>query len=373
MRGAEPVRPFRIEVAEADLDDLRSRLDRTRWADDLPGASWDYGVPAGHVRDLARYWRDQYDWRAHESRINAYPQFRTTIDGQPVHFLHVRSPEPDALPLILTHGWPGSVAEFLDVIGPLTDPRAHGGDPGSAFHLVVPSLPGFGFSGPTTDRGWNPRRIGAAWAGLMARLGYQRYGAAGNDWGSFVSPEVGRADPGRVVGVHVTQLFSLPAGQPGELDGLTGEEQAAMDSLRWEEENLVHSKVQFVQPQTLAHALTDSPAGLLGWHCQIAGNLDPDFILTNVMFHWLTGTVASAMRLYWEFSHDTAAGEPTTVPLGLAQFSPDFKAIRRFAERDHHNIVSWHVYDEPGHFAAHQSPGLLVEDIRRFFRQLRGA
>jgi pimeloyl-ACP methyl ester carboxylesterase len=304
--------------------------------------------------------------------INAYPQFITTIDGQTVHFLHVRSPEAGALPLILTHGWPGSVAEFLDVIGPLADPRAHGGGPDSAFHLVIPSLPGFGFSGPTTERGWSPRRIGAAWAELMARLGYRRYGAAGNDWGSYVSPEVGRTDPEHVVGVHVTQLFSLPAGQPGELDGLSGEEQAAMDSLRWEDENLVHDKVQFTQPQTLAHALTDSPAGLLGWHCQIYGDLDPDYILTNVTIHWVTGTVASAMRHYYEFSHDSKRpAEPTTVPLGLAQFSQDFKAIRRFAERDHANIVSWNVYDQSGHFAAHQSPELLAEDIRQFFQRFR--
>lgn len=365
------MRPFRIEIPEGDLDDLRDRLDRTRWADDLPDAGWDYGVPAGHVRELVRYWREEYDWRAHEARINAYPQSTTTIDGQRVHFLHVRSAEPGALPLILTHGWPGSVAEFLDVIGPLADPSAHGEDPGDAFHLVIPSLPGFGFSGPTRDRGWSPRRIGAAWAELMARLGYERYGAAGNDWGSYVSLEVGRADPGRAVGVHVTQIFSLPGGQAGELDGLSEEEQAAIDSLRWEEVNLVHGKVQFVQPQTLAHALADSPAGLLGWHCQIAGNLDADYLLTNVMIHWLTGTVASAMRLYWEFSHDKPSSEPTTIPLGLAQFSQDFKAIRRFAERDHRGIVSWNAYDAPGHFAAHQSPELLVADMRQFFRPFR--
>ncbi len=219
------MRPFRIEIPEADLDDLRARLDRACWADDLPGAHWEYGVPAAHVRELAGYWRDGFDWRRQEARLNAYPQFTTTVDGQKVHFLHVRSPESDALPLILTHGWPGSVAEFLDVIGPLTDPRAHGADPADiAFHLVIPSLPGFGFSGPT-ERGWTPRRIGAAWAEVMARLGYRRYGAAGNDWGSYVAPEVGGAAPAHVIGVHVTQLFSLPAGQPGELEDLSAASQ----------------------------------------------------------------------------------------------------------------------------------------------------
>lgn len=365
------VRPFRIEVADADLNELRDRLDRTRWADDLPGSGWDYGVPAGYVKDLAAYWRTGYDWRQWEARLNSCPQFTTTVDGQNVHFAHVRSPEPGALPLILTHGWPGSVAEFLDVIGPLSNPRAHGADPDIAFDLVIPSLPGFGFSGPTRERGWNPRRIGMAWAELMARLGYTRYGAAGNDWGSHISPEAGRADPQHVLGVHVTQLFSLPAGQPGELDGLSEDEHAAVENLLWEQENIIHDKVQSTQPQTLAHALADSPAGLLGWHCQLYHGLDPDYILTNVSIHWLTGTVASAMRLYWEFSHDTHPVEPTTVPLGLAQFSDDFKAIRRFAERDHHNIMSWNVYDQPGHFAARQSPDLLIDDIRQFFRALR--
>lgn len=364
--------PFKIDIPDADLDALRDRLGRTRWAEDLPGADWDYGVPAAYVRELAEYWRTGYDWRAQEARLNQYPQFTTTVDGQSIHFLHVRSAEPGALPLIVTHGWPSSVAEFLDVIGPLSDPRAHGSDPRNAFDLVIPCLPGFGFSGPTRERGWNPRRIGVAWAELMRRLGYQRYGAIGNDWGSYVSPEVGRADPDHVVGVHVTQLFSLPTGQPGELDNLTADEEAALESLRGEGDNLVHDKVQFRQPQTLAHALTDSPAGLLGWHCQIYGDgLDRDYILTNVSIHWLTGTVASAMRLYYEFAHGGQPDEPTTVPLGLAQFTYDFKAIRRFAERDHSNIVSWNVYDQPGHFAAHQSPGLLVNDIRQFFQPLR--
>ncbi len=367
------VRPYRIDIPQAELDDLCDRLDRVRWAQELPGVDWDYGVPGAYVKELVAYWRTGYDWRAWEAKLNQYPQFTTQIDGQNLHFLHVPSPEEHALPLLLTHGWPGSIAEFLDVIGPLTNPSAHGGDPASAFELVIPSLPGYGFSGPTTQRGWNTRRVATAWAALMRRLGYGRYGAAGNDWGSDVSLELGRVDPESVVGVHVTQIFSLPAGAPGELAGMAEDELAAMADLRWVGEHIgAYDQVQSQQPQTLAHALADSPVGLLGWHSQIfRGGVDADFVLTNVMLYWLTGTAASAMRLYYEVDKATHPTEPTTVPVGLAQFGDDFKSIRRFAERDHHNIVSWNVYDRPGHFAAHQSPDLLVSDIREFFQGLR--
>jgi len=367
------VRPYRIDIPQAELDDLCDRLDRVRWAQELPGVDWDYGVPGAYVKELVAYWRTGYDWRAWEAKLNQYPQFTTQIDGQNLHFLHVPSPEEHALPLLLTHGWPGSIAEFLDVIGPLTNPSAHGGDPASAFQLVIPSLPGYGFSGPTTQRGWNTRRVAMAWAALMRRLGYGRYGAAGNDWGSDVSLELGRVDPESVVGVHVTQIFSLPAGAPGELAGMAEDELAAMADLRWVGEHIgAYDQVQSQQPQTLAHALADSPVGLLGWHSQIfRGGVDADFVLTNVMLYWLTGTAASAMRLYYEVDKATHPTEPTTVPVGLAQFGDDFKSIRRFAERDHHNIVSWNVYDRPGHFAAHQSPDLLVSDIREFFQGLR--
>ncbi|MFC7592413.1 epoxide hydrolase family protein [Nonomuraea antimicrobica] len=206
----EAVRPYRIEIPEEDLAELRERLARTRWAPEPVGGDRGYGVPLARVRELAEHWRERYDWRGWEARLNAHPQFTTVVDGATVHFLHVRSPERDALPLVLSHGWPGSVAEYLDVIGPLSDPRGHGLDPSIAFHLVVPSLPGFGFSGPTPDTGWGPRRIARAWAELMRRLGYRRYGAAGNDWGSFISPELGRLAPESVVGVHVTQAWCPP-------------------------------------------------------------------------------------------------------------------------------------------------------------------
>jgi epoxide hydrolase len=353
------MQPFRIDVPQSDLDDLGERLDRTRWPQEIPGAGWEYGVPVSYVRELADHWRHRYDWRAAEARLNAYPQFVTEIDGQRVHFLHVRSPRPDALPLILTHGWPGSVAEFLDVLDPLSQD----------FHLVVPSLPGFGFSGPTTERGWNLDRIARAWAELMRRLGYPRYGAAGNDWGSAIAPELGRVAPGAVAGVHVTQLWADPLGEPGELDDPTDDEKAAMAGLAWFTENLdAYQRVQAQQPQSLAFGLTDSPAGLLAWHCLIyRGGVDADYLLTNVMMHWLTGTVASAMRIYRESGLTPRHTAPTTLPIGVAQFRDDYAPIRRLVPREHSNVVSWNVYDEAGHFAAHQAPDLLVTDMRAFF------
>jgi pimeloyl-ACP methyl ester carboxylesterase len=367
------IAPFRIETPRSTLDDLQARLERTRWPDELPGAEWDYGVPLQYVRRLADRWRDGYDWRAWEARLNELPQFTTTIDRQTVHFIHVRSPEPDALPVIATHGWPGSIVEYIDVIGPLTDPTSHGGDSADAFHLVVPSLPGYGFSGPTREAGWSNQRIAAAWAELMRRLGYARYGAVGNDAGSLISPELGRLDGEHVLGVHVTQLFSFPSGDPAELADLTPEEQEQLETLQWFYENkFAFNTLMAQQPQTLAYALLDSPVGLLAWNAQLLGeDLDEDFALTNVMLYWLTGTAASAARLYYENAHAPHPSEPTTVPIGLAAFGGDFSGIRRFAERDHRNIVHWSVFDHGGHFAAHKAPDLLVGDVRSFFRALR--
>ena len=302
-----------------------------------------------------------------------YPQFTTEIDGQRIHFLHVRSPEPDALPLIVTHGWPGSIVEFLDVIDPLTDPAGARRRPGDAFHLVIPSLPGYGFSGPTREPGWTNYRIAAAWVELMRRLGYERYGAVGNDAGSMISPEVGRLDPDHVVGVHVTQIFSFPSGDPAEFADLTEEESSELATLQWFDENkFSFNTLMAQQPQTLAYAINDSPVGLLAWNAQLLGeDLDPDFALTNVMLYWLTGTAASAARLYYENAHATdRPTEPTTVPLGLAAFGGDFSGIRRFAERDHRNIVRWTTFDHGGHFAAHKAPDLLIGDIRAFYAGL---
>ena len=375
MTDPAALEPFRVAIPQADLDDLQDRLSRTRWPDALDGAGWTYGVPLGYVRELVGHWIDGYDWRAHEARLNEHDQFVTTIDDQRIHFLHVRSPEADALPLIATHGWPMSVFEYVDLIGPLTDPKAHGGDPGDAFHLVVPSLPGVAFSGPTRDAGWDTRRTARAWVELMARLGYDRYGAHGNDAGSQISPEVGRCDPDAVVGVHVTQLFSFPSGDPSEFQNLSEEDQAALQFLEGFTQGggLAYNAYQSAQPQTLAYAMHDSPAGWLAWMGQLFRDWgERDYVITNAAAYWLTGTIGSSFRRYHADAqaHATPAG-PTTVPTGVAIFKEDFQSVRRFADRDHSNIVRWTRYDRGSHFAPHDAPDLLVHDIREFFRPLR--
>jgi epoxide hydrolase len=379
-RSDEKVRPFRIEVPEADLDDLRGRLARTRWPDELPDVGWSYGVPLGYMKEMAEYWRTRYDWRAHEARLNALPQFTTTIDGTNVHFIHVRSSEPDALPLVLTHGWPGSVAEFLDVIGPLTDPRADGGDPADAFDVVVPSIPGYGLSGPTTDTGWDAARTAGAWDELMKRLGYQRYGAHGGDVGALVSRELGILKPSGLVGAHVLQIFAFPSGDPAEMEGLSEYDREALQILSGFEARAGYLKIQQTRPQTLAYGLTDSPAGQLAWNSELfmgfagesVGAVDRDRFLTHVMLYWLTATAGSSAREYYEDAR-TGAGYrdvPNTTPTGVAVFRNDFHTIRRFAERAN-NIVHWSVFDRGGHFAAMDAPDLLIGDLREFFRPLR--
>ncbi|WP_052423269.1 epoxide hydrolase family protein [Nonomuraea candida] len=383
---AEPtyeITPFTVDVAQADLDDLRGRLTDTRWPDELPDAGWTHGVPLGYLRELAEYWRTAYDWRVHEARLNSFPQFTTRIDGQNIHFLHVRSPEPDALPLILTHGWPGSIVEFFDVIGPLTDPRRHGGDPAQAFHLVIPSIPGYGLSGPTREAGWNVRRIAAAWAELMRRLRYARYGAQGGDWGSAISRELGVMDAQHVVGVHLNNVIALPSGDPAELAVLTDDEKSRLASLdHYMNELSGYMRIQSTRPQTLAYALTDSPVGQLAWIVEKfkewtdsegfpEDSVDRDRMLTNVMVYWLTGTAGSSARLYREAALSFGKPEPSTVPTGVAVFPRDItRPVRRFVERDN-TVVHWQEYDRGGHFAAMEVPDLLVSDVRRFFDRLR--
>jgi len=264
------IRPFRIDVPQEDLDDLHDRLGRTRWPDELPDVGWSRGVPLEYLKDVAEHWRTSYDWREWEARLNEFPQFTTTIDGQNVHFLHLRSPEPDAFPLVLSHGWPGSVVEFLDVIGPLTNPEAYGGDPADAFHLVIPSLPGFGFSGPTREPGWDSFRIAGAFAELMGRLGYERYGAQGGDFGAFVSPDLGRIDGAHVAGVHVNAatVGFMPF---GDVDEETLSKFTDAEKVRFERMNRFLSggngyfQIQGTRPQTIAYGLTDSPVGQLAW------------------------------------------------------------------------------------------------------------
>ena len=385
MTGDTGVHPFRIDVPAAELEDLQDRLARAIWADSIaPGPpageaspapidwpkGWEYGVPTEYVQQLVAHWRSAYDWRTWEARLNSYPQFTTTIEGQQVHFLHIRSTAADAVPLILTHGWPGSIVEYLNVIERLTDPESHGAPDGLAFDLVIPSMPGYGFSGPTTEPGWNNVRIARAWLELMTRLGYDRFGAVGNDAGSMISPEVGRLAPDRVIGVHVTQAFSFPSGDPAEFADLSEDDQAGLAVLDWFWKNIgAFNQFQAQQPQTVAHALADSPVGLLGWNSQLMGpDLDADFVITNVMIYWLTRTAGSAIRLYYENARMAPPTGQTTVPLGVAMGGGDFISIRRFAERDHANILSWNRYPRGSHYAAHLEPDQLSADIRQFFR-----
>ena len=304
-----PVDPFRIEVSDERLADLHARLDRIRWPADPPEAGWASGVPADYLRELVRYWRHSYDWRAAEARLNAWPQFTTTIDGTTVHFAHVRSPEPDATPLILTHGWPGSFVEFARIAGPLADPRAHGGDPVDAFHLVMPGIPGFGFSGPAREPGWEHTRTAAAWAELMRRLGYDRYGAHGGDWGAAISRELGRTHPDQVVGLHLNLIVGAhQATEPtaAELAGLDPvERERTLTSWRrwreWERDSAGYAAIQATRPRTLGYGLADSPVALLAWIVEKFKEwtdstdrpedaVDRDQLLTNVMVYWLTGT-----------------------------------------------------------------------------------
>ncbi|MCO1655271.1 epoxide hydrolase family protein [Pseudonocardia humida] len=374
MTGTE-ITPFRVDVPQAALDDLADRLRRAIRPSVLPGTGDRYGVPADQVEALAAHWLEKFDWRAVEARINAFPQFTTEIDGERIHFLHVRSARQDATPLVLTHGWPGSVFEFLGVVEPLTAPAADQ----PAFHVVIPSLPGVGFSGPTTTPGWGVDRTARAWVELMHRLGYDRYLAAGSDTGSMISPQMGRIDPDGVLGVHVAQVYSFPSGDPAEFEGLTPEDYAGLARMQWfQDTKSAFNVLSSQQPQTLAYALADSPLGLLAWNAQLfAADEDPDFVLSNIATYWFTGTASSSIRFYYEAAHaDEPPTGPTTVPLGLAMFGGDFHSVRRFAERDHSRIVSWNAYDmvapDPDsrdprdHYAAHQHTDTWLVDLRAF-------
>lgn len=379
--GSIDVKPFEIAIPEADVVDLRERLARTRWPDTVPGSGWDYGIDLAWTKEMAAYWRDGFDWRKQEAMLNAFPQFRTTIDGQTVHFIHVRSPEPNAIPLILTHGWPSTFADFTGMIGALADPRRHGGDPAQAFDVVIPSIPGFGFSGPTTVPGWDSRRIARAWNTLMRGLGYARYGAHGGDAGSFISRQLGVANPDGLLGIHVLEIFAFPTGAPGELDDLTKSERERMTFMGGFNNLSCHQRVHQTRPLTLAYGLTDSPVGQLAWICDPMMGLgrfappetrDPDMVLTNVSIYWFTRTAESSARWYLEDARSGAGMSDAInpVPTGVALFPYNLLSVRKIAERAN-NIVHWSSFDHGGHFAAMEVPDLLVGDIRKFFDRFR--
>jgi pimeloyl-ACP methyl ester carboxylesterase len=391
MTGNEntEIRPFRIEVPQAEVDGVRARLAETRWPHAVRGDrtdDWSRGIPLGYLQELAEYWGTTFDWRAQESALNAFPQFITEIDGQPIHFLHVRSPEPTATPLLITHGYPGSVAEYLHLLGPLTDPRAHGGDPADAFHVVAPSLPGFGFSTPLTAPGWELGRTTDAFAELMTRLGYERFGAHGGDIGSGVTGRLGALFPDRVLGTHIVSDKGA-LGMAGEMfpvpDHLTTDERAVVDAARaaWTKER-GYLDLQGHRPDTISAALTDSPAGQLAWIAEKFQTwtnpaartpddaVDRDQLLTNVSIYWFTRSGASAARFLYEAGHsDLDWVAPSAVPAGWAVFNTD-PVIRRIMDPDH-KIDHWSEHTEGGHFAAMEAGPLLLADLRTFFRGLR--
>jgi epoxide hydrolase len=381
--------PFRIDVPDQELAELRTRLRSTRWPEQQTVGDWSQGVPLDYLRELCEYWAEQYDWRQTEARLNAFPQFRTEIDGLGIHFLHVRSPQPGAVPLVLTHGWPGSVIEFGKVIGPLTDPAAHGGDPADAFHVVCPSLPGYGFSDRPAGPGWGITRIASAWAALMQRLGYDRFGAAGGDWGTSVSTEIARLAPDRLTGIHLVPPLAPP--DPDTFGSLTDRERAALATLEhaaeWESG---YSRVHATRPQTVGYGLVDSPVALCAWiiekfwswtdcdgHPENA--LSRDELLDNLMLYWLPGTGASSARLYWEsirMVDEWISGSAVTgtidVPTGCSVFPKEIhRPSRRWAEKRFTDIRYWNEPTRGGHFAAFEQPEHFVADVRAFFRLVR--
>lgn len=374
------INPFALNIPDAQLRDLRDRLARTRWPEEATAPGWEQGVPLARMRELVEYWREGYDWRRCEAMLNNWGQFQTNIDGLDIHFLHVRSPHEGALPILLTHGWPGSVIEFAKVIGPLTNPQAHGGSPGDAFHVIVPSLPGFGFSGKPAETGWGVERIAGAWAVLMQRLGYDHYVAQGGDWGSSVTVQLGRQAPKGLLGIHLNMLSAKPQRLDDPLE--PDEVEALRDLEHYGTVEAAYARQQATRPQTLGYALADSPSGQAAWiyekfqRWSDCGG-DPESVFTrdelldNIMIYWLTNSGASSARLYYE---SMASFRPINVdlPVGVSIFPKEIiKAPRKWAERVFSDIIHWNELDRGGHFAAFEQPGLFVSELRSCFAKLR--
>ena len=383
---ADELTPFRIAVPDSVLDDLRERLARTRWPDQIPGTTWEYGSELATVQDLCRYWLDEFDWRAAEARLNAWPQFEADVDGLHVHFVHVRSPHRDAVPLCITHGWPGSIAEFTKIVGPLTDPTAHGGNAADAFHVVAPSMPGYGFSGPTTETGVDIRRVARTNVALMARLGYERYGAQGGDWGAIATAEMGLLDAAHLLGIHVNMAVPRPPKGDDRMAGVLPEEIEGLQAVaEFRERESGYQHIQRTRPQTLAYGLTDSPAGLAGWILEkfrvwsdcdgnVFSRFTRDELLTNIMIYWVTGTINASTRLYYETfraGHLGTTDARVEVPTAIAIFPKEIYRPPRVWCEGVYNVQQFTRMPSGGHFAAMEEPALLVDDLRTFFRQFR--
>lgn len=377
----DAIRPFRIAFPQSALDDLRRRLAATRWPDREVVRDTSQGVQEARLRGLVEHWRTKYDWRKVEARLNALPQFKTVIDGVDIHFLHIRSRHASALPLLMTHGWPGSVVELLKVVGPLTDPTAHGGAPGDAFHLVLPSLPGYGFSGSPQTTGWGRHKIAEVWHQLMLRVGYPQYVAQGGDWGAVITQAMGHQAPKGLMGIHINMPAVVPRNLP---DKLSEKEQAAMASLnKFFTKGAGYAQIQVTRPQTLGYALADSPAGQAAWIYEkfvewtdSAGNpesvLTKDEMLDDITLYWLTNTAASSARLYWENADLAFFAVDIDIPVGVTVFPGEiYQAPRTWAELCYRKLVYWNEVDKGGHFAAFEQPALFTKEVRASFASLR--
>ncbi|MFP6562851.1 MAG: epoxide hydrolase [Myxococcota bacterium] len=375
------ITPFHIDVPETVLTDLKERLDDTRWPDEIPGAGWDYGTNLDYIKGLVSYWRNDYDWRVHERMLNGFPQFKAEVDGLGIHFAHVKGKGPNPFPVIISHGWPGSFFEMYKVIGPLTDPAAHGGDPADAFDVVCPSLPGYGFSSKPTVAGWNVQRIADAWSQLMQRLGYPRYFAQGGDWGSMVTTAIGQRDPEHCAAIHLNMPIAPP--DPETMNDLSATEQGALASMKhYQDWDSGYSKQQSTRPQTLGYGLTDSPSGQAAWILEKFWSwmdcdghpenvVSRDELLDNVMLYWLPGTAASSARLYWE-SFGNPPMDPVQVPVGASIFPKEImRTSKRWAEKHFGGLLYWNELDKGGHFAAFEQPETFVTEVRNCFRSLR--
>jgi epoxide hydrolase len=380
------VEPYRIHVPDADLADLRERLARTRFPDEIPGSGWGYGSNLAYVKDLVTYWRDRFDWRAAEARLNQLKQFRATVGGLGIHLIHERGKGPKPLPLVITHGWPGSIVEFESIIGPLTDPAKHGGDPADAFDVVCPSMPGYGFSDHPTEPGMDPERIASLWVELMHGLGYPRFGAQGGDWGAMVTTYLGLRHPDSLLGIHLNMVIAFPPDPQNPIAGATEEElPGVMEMAQFLKEETGYQQIQGTKPQTLSYGLTDSPAGLAAWIVEkfhtwsdcggdVERRFTKDQLLTNIMFYWATASANSSCRLYCETMRAgkfPPTGFRVEVPTGCAIFPRELvKPPRAWAEKIY-NVKRWTRFESGGHFAAMEEPAALVREIREFFRPLR--
>jgi microsomal epoxide hydrolase len=384
---SDAISRMRIEVPEEVLDDLRRRLAAARFPDQIPGSGWSYGTDGAYLRELCSYWRDKFDWRAQEALLNRFEHYHTSIDGQKLHFVHARSKLPGALPLVITHGWPGSVFEFHKIIGPLVDPVAHGGSERDAFHVVCPSIPGYGFSGPTHESGWDVRRVAESFAKLMARLGYTRYGAQGGDWGAIITTQLALVDPEHVAGIHLNMVVAgAPPGAANPMEGVSAEEMKGLaDMGEFVKNETGYQQIQGTKPQTLGYALSDSPTGLAAWIVEkfrswsdcggdVERRFSKDELLTNIMIYWVSETINSSVRLYCETMRSgrfAASAERVLAPTGCSIFPKElYRPPRRWAEA-HYNVVQWTTHASGGHFAALEEPAALVEDVRSLFRNLR--